>query len=182
MQGMTSPRSGLGSPILVRIRSTWLCSGSYSLTLRVVAVDPNFPRRCMERPCSCWLVLGHHGQILVSGPQWQSRIPTPHPPPRAPGPTGPFGPLGGPRGPSGPLGGQGAFWGPWGAKGPFGPLGGPRGHLASLGASKPRPKTSEPKPQTSKPSFETLEPRPKTWKPRPKTWKPNRRFPKWVPK
>ena len=34
-------------------------------------------------------VLGHH---------WQIRIPTPHPPPRAPGPTGRFGPLGWPRG------------------------------------------------------------------------------------
>ena len=30
--------------------------GRYSLTLRVVAIDPNLSLTCREHPCSCWLV------------------------------------------------------------------------------------------------------------------------------
>ena len=110
----------------------------------------------MERPCSCWLVLGHHGQILVFEPQWQIRIPTPHPPPRAPGPTGPFGPLGGqgalrapwgPRGPSGPLGGQGALWGSWGAKGPEG------SRRRKLRSPAQKPRSPAPRPRNPAPKL-----------------------------
>ena len=41
--------------VLKRIMSTFI--SLYSLTLRVVAIDPNLPVPCMEYPCSCWLGL-----------------------------------------------------------------------------------------------------------------------------
>ena len=91
--------------------------GPHSLTLRVVAVDPNLPLSCRAHPCSCWLVLSAR---LASSPIAHSAL-------RVIGRSGgaalhaafgggqrfalPWGAFGPPNGPSAPIG----------PKGPVGP-------------------------------------------------------------